>query len=232
MAIAQQAATEVEAYTTYLRSITSIHQNCSEAWDWAAVKSTATDDPELEQIAVGVVAGDVSAFKKALEEINPFSEIKELGQAVQMNFNQRYVQATIRLHHQDRVPRYSKSLLKTGLVSTKPASESFVNETYQKHVCSCVLRAARELFAVLPFQKAFIHGTAELLNLQTGGKEMHVIVSALIPKGTLDTLNFAALDPVDSMRNFVHKMKFSKSQGFSSVKPLDPKEFETPAQPS
>jgi len=231
LAIVHRAAAEVEAYNNYINGMTSIHQTCSEGWDWNAVKNTAADNPELEQIAAGVVAGEVSAFKNALEELRPFAEVKELGRGVQMSFNQRYVQATIRLHDQDRVPRYSKTLLKTGTVSTKPAPESSVNETYQKHVCSCVLRAARELFAVLPFQKAFIHATADLLNVRTGNKETQVIVSVLIPRGTLETLNFATLNPVDCMRNFIHRMEFSKSQGFSSVNPLEPREFETPAPP-
>jgi hypothetical protein len=229
LAIEQHAATEVEAYKRYVHSITSLHRSCSEPCDWTAVKNTAaTTDTELEQIAAGVIAGEVPAFKKALEELNPFEEMKEIGRTVQMSFNQLYVNATIRLHDQDRMPRHSKSLLKTGTVSTKPAPESAINEIYQKHVCSCVLRAARELFAVLPFQKVFIQGTADLLNHQTGNKETRAIVSVLIPRSTLEMLNFATLDPVDCMRNFVHRMEFSKSKGFSSVNPLDPKEFEKP----
>jgi len=230
LSVEHQSAAEVDAYTTYVNSITSVHQNCSsDTWDWSIVKNTAgTADPELEQIAAGVIAGDVSAFKKALEELNPFAEIKELGRTVQMSFNQRFIQATIGLYNQDRVPRYCKTLLKTGTVSTRPASESFVQATYQKHVCSCVLRAARELFAILPFQKVFVHGAADLLNLQTGNKETQVIVSVLIPRATFETLNFTTLDPVDCMRNFVHRMEFSKARGFSSVSPLDPREFELP----
>jgi hypothetical protein len=230
LAIEHQNAAEVEAYTTYVNSITSVHQNCSDPWDWSVVKNTAgTADPELEQIAAGILAGDVSAFKNALQELNPFAEIRELGRTVQMSFNERFIQATIGLYDQDRMPRYCKTLLKTGTVSTRPAPESFVRETYQKHVCSCVLRAARELFAALPFQKVFVHGATDLLNLQTGNKETQVIVSVLIPRATFETLNFSTLDPVDCMRNFVHRMEFSKARGFSSVSPLDPQEFEPPS---
>ena len=189
LAIEQRVATEVEAYQRYIQSIISIHRNCSEPCDWTEINNTgSTTDGELEQIAAGVIAGEVPAFKQALGELNPFAEMKEVGRTVQMSFNQRYVNATIRLYDQDRVPRYTKSLLKTGAESTRPAPEGVINEIYQKHVCSCVLRAARELFAVLPFQKVFVQGTVDLLNHQTGNKETRVIVSVLIPRGTLEVL--------------------------------------------
>jgi len=82
-------------------------------------------------------------------------------------------------------------------------------------VCSCVLRAASELFAVLPFQMAFVHGITELLNSQTGNKEPRVIISVLIPRSTYATLNLDTVDPVDCMRNFAHHMAFAKWKGFS-----------------
>jgi hypothetical protein len=37
----------------------------------------------LQRIAAGVVANEMSAFKEAFEELNPFGEIKELGRKVQ-----------------------------------------------------------------------------------------------------------------------------------------------------
>jgi hypothetical protein len=185
----------------------------------------------LQRIASGVLNGEVAAFKEALEELNPFGEIKELGRSVQMSFNQRYVEATVRLYGPDHVPRATKSLLKSGTISTKPASEAFLHQTYEKHVCSCVLRVARELFAALPFQKVFVHGITELLNPQTGNKEPCVIISVLVPKATYATLNLDNVDPVDCMQNFVHQMAFSKSKGFSPVSQLNPPDHEANVQP-
>jgi hypothetical protein len=170
----------------------------------------------LQRIAAGVVASELAAFKEAFEELNPFREIKELGQgAIQLQPGAK-----------EHVPREIKSLLKSGAVSTKPESDTVINQTYQTHVYSCVLRVARELFAVLPFQLVFVHGLTALLNPQTGQKETRAIISALIPRSTVQTLNFESLDPVDCMRNFVHEMAFSKSRGFSSITPIDPKQHE------
>jgi hypothetical protein len=55
------------------------------------------------------------------------------------------------------------------------------------------------------------------LNPATGQIERQVIVSASMPRATLEKLNFTALDPSDSMRNFNHTMKFTKIGGFQAV---------------
>jgi hypothetical protein len=107
-----------------------------------------------------------------LEELNPFQEVREIGESVQLTFNDRSVEAAITLHGIDHIPTETKSLLKTGKVSIKKMTPSVVNELYEKHCCSCVLRAARELFAALPFKYVYVHGLTELLNPRTGLKDM------------------------------------------------------------
>ena len=102
-------------------------------------------------------------------------------------------------------------------MSIKKLSLSAVNELYQQHCCSCVLRAARELFAALPFRYVYVHGLTELLNPRTGYKEVVVILSVFIPRATFEKLNLDAVEPVEAMRNFVHRMDFAKARGFAAV---------------
>jgi hypothetical protein len=180
----------------------------------------------LQRIAAGIVASEIIAFREALDELNPFGEIKEVGRQVRFTFSRERAEATISLHGLERIPREIKSLLKSGTVSTKLASDGLTNQTYQTHVCSCVLRVARELFAVLPFQTVLVHGVADLLNPQTGHKEPQTIISVLLPRNTLGALDFEKVDPVYCMRNFVHRMEFSKQRGFMPVGPISSNEHE------
>ena len=46
--------------------------------------------------------------------------------------------------------------------------------------------------------------------------EQAILAVAFTRQG-MDRLNFATLDPSDSMRNFVHRMKFKKGAGMSPV---------------
>lgn len=46
------------------------------------------------------------------------------------------------------------------------------NEIYQDYVCSCVLRVAREIYAIIPDDLIIITAVDKLLNLKTGHKEL------------------------------------------------------------
>jgi hypothetical protein len=189
----------------------------------AEYQAKRADWEALVHISQGVLSGELSAFKEALQEISPFQEIHELGRSVQLNFNPRYAEATITLHSIDHIPTESKSLLRTGKVSLKRMSASAVNELYQQHCCSCLLRAARELFVVLPFEYVYANGLTELLNPRTGHKELGVILSVCIPPATFEKLNLEAIEPGEAMRNFIHRMDFTKARRFAVVDKVDPK---------
>ena len=62
-----------------------------------------------------------------------------------------------------------------------------------------------------------VHVTSELVNSSTGHFGQQTILSIAFPKLTFDKLDFESIDPSDSMRNFKHNMKFSKTSGFSIV---------------
>jgi hypothetical protein len=66
-----------------------------------------------------------------------------------------------------------------------------------------------------------VNAIGNLLNSATGRQEDQAILSVSIYRDSLDQINFDAIDPSDSMRNFVHNMKFSKTTGFSPVEKID-----------
>lgn len=123
----------------------------------------------------------------------------------------------------DVIPDYSLTQTSTGKLSKKKLSKTKFNELYQDHICSALIRVAREIFAYLPIQKSRISIITPLLNNSTGHLEDEVIISAIIVSDTVTNLNLEHIDPSDSMSNFVHNMKFSKTTGF---KPVSTVEFE------
>ena len=72
---------------------------------------------------------------------------------------------------------------------------------------------------------AIITATGSLLNTKTGYFEEKPILSIAIPKSASENLNFEQIDPSDSMSNFVHRMDFKKSKGFSEVEFISPEEL-------
>ena len=176
---------------------------------------------ELNNLASRILDGDINAYKLAIEQTDPFSEIMEIGSSISFNIaDSKQIEILLHVNSAQVIPSEEKTQLKSGKLSTKPMNKTKFNELYQDYVCSCVLRVAREVFALLPVEKAIITAVGELLDTKTGYLEKQPILSVLIPRATLDKLNLQFIDPSDSMKNFIHRMKFKKTSGFEPVEKI------------
>jgi hypothetical protein len=182
---------------------------------------------EARDLATRVLAGNSEAYIEVIKETDPFSDISELGSSIGFRVEDaRCVEVTLHVRAEDVVPSETKSLLKSGKVSVRKMSKTKYYELYQDYVCSCVLRVARELMALLPIEMVIVTAVGKLLNTQTGHIEEQPILSVAIPRDTLMGLNCDMIDPSDSMANFVHHMTFRKTKGFGAVKALAPSDLQ------
>lgn len=172
-------------------------------------------------VASRVLNGEEKAYYEVIKEMSPFDEIENIGSSIGFNFvNSEFMECGINLF-KDVIPKEEKKLLKSGKISIKELSSSKYNTIYQDHVCSSVLRVARELFALLPVEKVIVSAIVEAVNTSTGNLEDTTILSVLIPKETIKTINFDLIDPSDCMNNFVHNVNFKKIKGFSKVEEVE-----------
>ena len=58
------------------------------------------------------------------------------------------------------------------------------------------------------------------VNTQTGHLEDQVVVSAIVPRETLKSINLKNIDPSDALNNFIHNIKFRKTKGFDAVEKI------------
>jgi len=178
-------------------------------------------------LASGIAAGSVQACLDAIKQADPFSEISKLGSSIEFEAEKTsLIQATLHVNSAEVIPSEERRLLKTGKVSVKEMPKTRFYALHQDYVCSCVLRVARELFALLPTDMVLVHAVGDLLNTKTGYMEEAAILSVAIPRETLERLNLDMLDPSDSMSNFVHRVAFKKYKGFGAVERLSPSDFQ------
>jgi hypothetical protein len=182
----------------------------------------------LHELSDKILSGDIKAYLDAIKQTDPFKDITELGSAIEFKpIGSSLLEASIYVNSEDVVPSDIKSQLKSGKLSVKKMPKGKYYELYQDYICSCVLRVAREIFALLPIEMAIVNCVGNLLNSQTGHMEEKVILSVAIPQKTLEGFNFEMLDPSDSMNNFVHRMTFKKTTGFYAVNPLEAFDLKT-----
>lgn len=164
-----------------------------------------------------VVNKDFDVYPQVLEIFAPFEGNSYLESRLEYTFTADHIEVDIHVNSAEVIPDFVVSQLSSGKLSRKALPISKFNELYQDYVCSCLLRVAREMQALLPVSQVVVHALAKQLNPVNGLIESQVIVSAAMPRATLTELNFTALDPSDSMRNFNHNMKFTKTGGFQTV---------------
>lgn len=211
-------------------------KSLSEAVDAAVLQDSASYEKDVEaweaehrdwvetvRLSKEVLTGSAKANLEAIQKIDPFTEISNLGSSLSFSADEKTtLRATIKVHGSEIIPREVKSLLQSGKLSVKQMPRGQFHELHQDYVCGCVLRVARELFAILPEQMLIVTATDALLDNRTGHLQEKPILSVLIPRNTLESLNFDRIDPSDSIKNFVHQMTFKKTTGFEAVDAIDP----------
>lgn len=175
----------------------------------------------LQETVSGVLENDIEAYKAAFEYYDPFSDIAELGARVEIEFRKKNVTINLQVNSTEVIPDYILSQTSTGKLSRKKMPVSRFQELYQDYVCSAVLRLGREMLQLLPVSYVVVNANGALFDSGTGHTTDSTLVSAVITPEKLESLNFETLDPSDSMRNFHHNMKFSKTNGFSPVEKID-----------
>ncbi len=183
-----------------------------------------------KDLAERIIARDVNAYLEAISEIAPFQEIPEIGAGLNFSIddelNDLLMEVDLRVRDESTIPKEVKSLLKSGKLSTKVMPKTKYFALYQDYICGCVLRVARELFVLLPLEIVIVTAIGNVLNTKTGHIEEKPILSIAIPRATLNSLNFDSLDPSDSMSNFIHKMSFKPTAGFSAIEKLKASDIE------
>ena len=178
-------------------------------------------------LADRILSGEGEAYIESIKHIDPFSEISHIGSNIDFAVVSReLLTITLKVNGEEVIPKESKMLLKTGKLSIKKITKTKFYALYQDYVCSAVLRLARETFALLPVSMVIITAEGELLNTSTGYFEEKPILSVAIPKETLSRLNFELLDPSDAMDNFIHRMKFLQTKGFSPIERILPSDVD------
>lgn len=180
---------------------------------------------EMHEFSEAILAENIPAYQQVFEEVclPCFKETEEKESPLCAEFQKQYLLVNIMVKNIDNIiPTYVLSLTSTGKLSRKNMPISKRNELYQDYICSYFLAVIRTIFAAIPVPAVLAHAKIEGLNTATGKIEPQIIVSAWIPRETLDKINFDLIDPSDCMKNFICNMKFSKTKGFIPVQPVLP----------
>ncbi|NLZ47708.1 MAG: DUF4236 domain-containing protein [Clostridiales bacterium] len=178
----------------------------------------------LYNLSHKILNGDIDSMLSVIDEMKPLNDLLEFGSGFDISIeNPNLVEVEFQVMSNNVIPNEQKTLTPTGKLSIKPMPKTKKLDLIQDYVCSCVLRIARDIFALLPIQYVLIHANDIILNSKTGFEENITLLSVLIDKAILNSLNMDMIDPSDSMSNFKCNMSFTKNGGFKPVEKLSNK---------
>lgn len=179
---------------------------------------------KMSSLAHRILAGDSDAYIAAIEELSPFSELAGIGSALHFKVHTpRLVEVELSTNGRKAIPAELKTLTTSGKVSVKPMPRPRFVEVYQDYVCGCVLRVARELFALLPVETVLLAASVEALDTATGHTADRPFLSVVITRTDINAFNFDRIDPSDTIMSLSHRgdLKASRKTGdFDFVVPL------------
>lgn len=162
--------------------------------------------------------GNIDMYLKAIEDLRPLDDLLEFGSGFEFFIEEpTWLEVEFYVNSDIVVPKETKSLTKTGKVSIKKMTKTMYYDIEQDYVCSCTLRIARDMFALLPINYVIINALDKRINTSNGLYEEEVILSTKIDRNVLEKLNMELIDPSDSMTNFETNMSFKKTGGLSRV---------------
>lgn len=171
-----------------------------------------------KEFAKRILAGDIEAYYEAIENSGMLTELAELGSDFEFGTDDpARMEIEFVIKAADVVPDKQLTLTKTGKLSEKEFSKSAYFDIVQDYVCSCSIRLARELFAVLPVDTVIVHAADVMLDTATGHDEEMTILSVKFERDRFLDINFDRIDASDFVCSFEHNMKFAKTTGFRPV---------------
>ena len=216
----RESQAKIEEFAAGIEALKSVHKQSDGYIDWEAIANGAVSGQisELRPFAQSVLAGDIDAYFRVIEQVGPFDDLLEYGSGFEVGTDDpRFLEVEFQVKSDDIIPTQYPDMKASGELVMKDFTKSAYYELVQDYVSSTILRVARDTFALLPVQQVIIHAVDKVLNPATGNDEEVTICSAKIKRDALATLNFERIDPSDCLESFESNVRFKKTTGYAPV---------------
>lgn len=180
-----------------------------------------SDWENLRLLAEQVLNGDIDSYFYVVSEMHPFEEILDFGSDFDIGTDiPDLMEVEFHAKTSKVVPNHTLSLTSTGKLSSKAMTKTMHFDIAQDYICSCALRIAREMFALLPIDRVVIHAI-DTVEDSAGIEYDDTVLSVLIYRHQFDGINFDLIDASDTIETFKCNMNFKKTQGLKPVPRID-----------
>lgn len=194
------------------------------AAELSGYREFVNEQRRLAQLAKRVLRGDLDAWSEAIRDLDPFSEISQMGSSVEfLVHSTSLIECWVQVRGEAVIPNESKQLTSTGKLSVKQVPRARFHELYQDHICSCLIRVVRESFALLPVRTILVHGVLEGATGDQGvNHSKSTVLSVAVHREQLTAWDVDNLDPSDTLETCQHRGDFKAGRRSGAFVPIAP----------
>lgn len=189
--------------------LTSIHYKADPTIDWTEVLIQDTPPVDCDDEAFWmychekdyeVLNGNIDTYLQIIQDVGPLDDLLDYGFGFECGTDNSNMMAVEFQTKEDQI---------------MPSKNSITQREYydllQDYICSCSIRVARDMFALLPIAKVLVHAS------DNGA----TVLSVLFERKAFLKTKFQGSDASDVVTSFKHNMQFDYSSGFSPVSQLE-----------
>jgi hypothetical protein len=184
-------------------------------------KQVYEDWENMKKLATQVLSGEIDSYFYVVSEMHPFDEILDYGSDFNIGTDiPNILEVEFHAKTDKVVPNHVLEITKTGKLSSKKMTKTMHYDIAQDYICSCVLRTAREVFALLPIESVVIHVVDKVQPI-IGNEYEDTVLSVLIDRKRFEQISFSGIDASDTIEIFKCNMSFKKTGGLKPVKRVE-----------
>ena len=196
----------VAALPSYI--LTSIHYGSDETIDWTEMLSQTTPPSNCTDIAfweychqraANVLNGDIDTYLQIIQDVGPLEDLMDYGFGFECGTDNPS-RMVVEFHSRQTDVMPDKSYMST----------TEYNDLLQDYICSCAIRVARDIFALLPVVNVIVNAISD----ET------MVLSVRFDRRTFNKVKFQGADASNIVDRFQHRMVFDVRNGFQPIDPL------------
>lgn len=186
-------------------------QYSAEASDWRAIQT----------IVPRIIERDANLYGEILQHTGLLALLEPFGtRVVVTHAASEFVTLTLVLQADKVIPDVEIGISAWGNSTAKKLTIERRWQLLTHHACSSALRVAADALQILPITEVLVHAGTGSLSSSTGRVELTHYLSLRCPRSTMERLNLHAIDPVDALVNFEHRIQIDRTAGLLPIEPL------------
>ena len=189
--------------------LTSIHFSSDEKIDWTEILIQDTPAETCDDVkfweychskAYDVLNGNIDTYLQIIQDVGPLDDLLDYGFGFECGTDNPNIMFVEFETKQDEIMPSKSSMRITDY-----------NDLLQDYVCSCAIRIARDIFALLPVSHVIVHALSE----------GSTVLSVDFERRIFTKLRFQGSDASDLVEEFKCNMSFDCQNGFQPVAQLE-----------